>query len=107
MDKKSIVKYTVQSLRADLLLKSAIGMARNKIEAAFYESKIRINGKKLEKKSFSVTVGDEIDLLKGVSPVNPNHIIVSRIEILSTVPKGDGIVVTMKRFKSLTIEKYE
>lgn len=106
-DKKSTVKITTQSLRADLLLKAALGIARNKIEAAFYENKIRINGKKLVKKSVSCTVGDEIDLFKNESPVNSNHIVIARIEILSTVPKGDGIVVTMKRYKNLTIEKYQ
>lgn len=101
------MKVTVQSLRLDLLLKSALGMARNKIEAAFYENKIRINGRKLLKKSLSCTVGDEIDFIKNESPVNPNHLVISRIEILSTVPKGDNIIVTMKRFKNLTVEKYE
>lgn len=101
------MKVTVQSLRLDLLLKSALGMARNKIEAAFYENKIRINGRKLLKKSLSCTVGDEIDFIKNESPVNPNHLVIARIEILSTVPKGDNIIVTMKRFKNLTVEKYE
>lgn len=48
------MKIKVQSLRADLLLKSALGIARNKIEAAFYEGKIRINGKKIQKKSVHV-----------------------------------------------------
>lgn len=80
-------------------------MARNKIEAAFYENKIRINGKKILKKSVSCNVGDEIDLIRGDSPTNPNHQIVARIEILSTTPKDDSIVVTMKRFKTLTIDK--
>lgn len=107
IDKKLTVKVTVQSLRVDLLLKSALGMARNKIEAAFYENKIRINGKKLVKKSLSATIGDEIDLWKNVSPVNTDHIVIARIEILSAVPKGDSIVVTMRRYKSLVVEKYE
>lgn len=89
------------------MLKTGVGIARNKIEAAFYENKIRINGKKITKKSVSCAVGDEIDLIKGESTVNPNHLIVARVEILSTTPKGDGISVTMKRFKNLTIERYQ
>ena len=95
------------SLRVDLLLKTGIGMARNKIEAAFYENRIRMNGKKIAKKSVSCSVGDEIDLIKNDSPINPNHVVVARIEIISTTPKEEGISVIMKRYKSLTIEKYE
>lgn len=107
LDKKSIAKVTVQSLRADLLLKQGIGMARNKIETAFYENRIRINGKKIQKKSVSCSVGDEIDLIKGESPTNPNHLLIARIEIISTKPNLDSIKVTMRRFKSLTVEKYD
>lgn len=82
-------------------------MARNKIETAFYENRIRINGKKIQKKSLTCKVGDEIDLIKGESPTNSNHLLIARIEIVSTKPKLDGISVTMRRFKSLTVEKYD
>jgi 23S rRNA-/tRNA-specific pseudouridylate synthase len=105
VDKKTVAKISVQSMRADLLLKSGVGVARNKIEAAFYEGRIRVNGKKLLKKSHSCNIGDEIDYVKNESPTNPNHLIVSRVEIMSATPKDDSISVTMKRFKSLTIEK--
>ena len=101
------MKVTVQSMRADLLLKSGIGIARNKIEAAFYENKIRINGKKILKKSVSCSVGDQIDLIRDEPVTNPNHRVVARIEILNTKPKEDSIVVTMRRFKTLTVEKNE
>lgn len=97
----------VQSLRADLLLKQGIGLARNKIEAAFYENKIRINGKKILKKSVSCKVGDEIDLIKDDVPSNLSHQVVARVEILDTTANEDSITVKMKRFKSLTIEKYK
>lgn len=106
-DKKTTVKVKVQSLRVDLLLKSAIGIARNKIEAAFYDNRIRINGKKIAKKSQTCKIGDEIDLIKNDSPTNPNHLIIARIEILGTDPKDEHISVTMRRFKSLTVDKYE
>lgn len=82
-------------------------MARNKIETAFYENRIRINGKKIQKKSLTCSIGDEIDLIKGESPTNPNHLLIARIEIISTKPKLDGIIVTMRRFKSLIVEKYD
>lgn len=94
-------------MRADLILKSAVGVARNKIETAFYENRIRINGKKILKKSLTVSIGDEIDLIKNESPVNHRHIVIARVIIISTVPREDGIFVTVQRFKSLTIEKYE
>lgn len=102
------MKINVQSLRVDLLLKSAIGIARNKIEAAFYENRIRVNGKKIAKKSQSCKIGDEIDLIKTEQQAtNPDHIIVSRIEIIGLTPKEDSINVTMRRFKALTVEKYD
>lgn len=100
------MKKELQSLRVDLLIKSAIGMSRNKVEEAFYENRIRINGKKIGKKSISCSVGDEIDLIKGPSPVNPLHIMVARIEIVSTIPRDESISVTMRRYRNLTIEKY-
>lgn len=107
LDKKSIVKLTVQSLRTDLIIKSALNIARNKIDTAFYENRIMVNGKKLLKKSSSVGVGDEIDFIKNESPTNPNHLIAARIEILSVAAssKEDSLIVKVKRFKSLTIEK--
>lgn len=106
-DKKTTAKVNVQSMRADLLLKTGVGIARNKIETAFYENRIRINGKKIAKKSLTVNIGDEIDLIKNESPTNPNHLVIARIEIVSATPREDGISVTMKRYKSLTVEKYE
>lgn len=101
------MKVTVQSIRTDLLIKQALGMARNKIETAFYENRIRLNGKKLNKKSVSCSVGDEIDLIKSSeSPVNPDHMVIARIEIIQITPKEESIQITMRRFKNLTVEKY-
>lgn len=97
----------MQSMRADLILKQALGIARNKIEVAFYEGKIRVNGKKIQKKSHSVNIGDEIDLVKGESPNNSDHLIISRIEILAANPKEESIAVTMKRFKQMLVDKYK
>jgi len=105
-DKKTLIKVQVTSLRADLLLKSGISIARNKIETAFYENRIRRNGKKLAKKSVSCSVGDEIDYIKNESPLNPDHVIISRIQVLSITAKENSIEVKLRRFKSLTVEKY-
>ncbi|XP_001660939.2 uncharacterized protein C6orf203 [Aedes aegypti] len=102
-----LIKTSVNSMRADLLLKAGLGIARNKVEALFYESKIRVNGKKLLKKSAHLDVGDEIDVVRGVSPTNPDHLIVSRVEILAANPKSETIGVSLRRQKTLIIEDYE
>ncbi|XP_028170636.1 mitochondrial transcription rescue factor 1 [Ostrinia nubilalis] len=102
-----VVKFNTTTMRTDVILKSALGVARNKIEQVFYESKIRVNGKKILKKSASVKVGDEVDVIKSVSPKNPDHLYVSRVEIINVAATEDNIVVTARRFKNLLIENYE
>ncbi|XP_058118393.1 mitochondrial transcription rescue factor 1 [Anopheles ziemanni] len=99
-------KVVVTSMRADVLLKAGLDIARNKVDTLFYGSKIRLNGKKLTKKSTTVDVDDEIDVVRGPSPSNPNHLIVSRVEILSVTPRAENIAVVIQRNKSLTIENY-
>ncbi|XP_058652498.1 mitochondrial transcription rescue factor 1 [Onychostoma macrolepis] len=54
---------TVQSLRFDLVLKTGLNIARNGVEDAFYNLKLRLNGQKLTKKSKMVKVGDTLDLI--------------------------------------------
>ncbi|XP_045767864.1 mitochondrial transcription rescue factor 1 [Maniola jurtina] len=102
-----VVKLKTTSLRMDAILKSTLGVARNKIEKLFYESKIRVNGKKILKKSIPVRVDYEIDVIKSVSPKNPDHLYVARVEILSIAAKEDSIAITARRFKNLLIENYE
>lgn len=102
-----VVKFSTTSMRTDVVLKSALSISRNKVEQMFYESKIRVNGKKILKKSASVKLGDEVDVIKMVSPKNPDHIYVSRVEILDVAAKEESIQVTARRFKHLLIENYE
>ncbi|KPJ02446.1 Uncharacterized protein C6orf203-like [Papilio xuthus] len=102
-----VVKFKTTSLRTDVVIKSALGVSRNKVEQVFYESKIRVNGKKIMKKSYTVKVGSEIDVIKSVSPQNPDHLYVARIEVLNIVPKEEDIAITVRRFKNLLIENYE
>lgn len=54
-------------------------------------------------------MGDEIDVIKGTSQINPDHLVVQRVEILNVRPKDDetGLVVNLRRNKSLVIENYE
>lgn len=75
----------------------------------FYESKIRVNGQKIDKKSARVDAGDEIDVIKGQSQMNPDHLVIQRVEILGVKPKddGEGLIVSLRRHKSLTVENYE
>ncbi|XP_034487427.1 mitochondrial transcription rescue factor 1 [Drosophila innubila] len=101
-----VVKTKVNSLRADLLLKSGLGMARNKVELNFYESKIRVNGQKLQKKSVQLEVGDEIDVVRGFSQSNPSHLVIARVVILSAAEREEGLSVHLRRYKSLLIENY-
>ncbi|XP_023933955.2 mitochondrial transcription rescue factor 1 [Bicyclus anynana] len=102
-----IVKLNATSLRMDAILKSTLGVARNKIEKLFYESKIRVNGKKVLKKSIPVREDYEIDVIKSVSPKNPDHLYVARVEIISIAAKEESIAITARRFKNLLIENYE
>ncbi|XP_037896488.1 mitochondrial transcription rescue factor 1 [Glossina fuscipes] len=101
-----IIKAKVNSLRADLVLKAGLNVARNKIEMLFYESKIRVNGKKLLKKSILLNENDEVDVIRGFSQSNPSHLIVSRIVILSATGLDEGCRVNLRRYKSLLIENY-
>ena len=56
--------------------------------------------------SFQLHVGDEVDVIRGLSPVNPEFLVVSRIEILSVKTGEENIAVNVRRFKSLVIENY-
>ncbi|CAK1579456.1 unnamed protein product [Parnassius mnemosyne] len=102
-----VLKFNTTSLRTDVILKSALGVSRNKIEQVFYESKIRVNGKKIMKKSSPIKLGSEIDVIKSISPHNPDHLYVSRVEVLNIVAKEENIAITVRRFKNLLIENYE
>ncbi|XP_055376115.1 mitochondrial transcription rescue factor 1 [Condylostylus longicornis] len=102
-----IVKTKLNSLRTDLILKAGLGIARNKVETYFYESKIRVNGKKILKKSAQLNINDEVDIIKGFSQTNPSHLLVSRVKILSVEDREVELFVAMRRYKSLVIENYE
>lgn len=106
-DSKLIVGH-VQSLRTDAILKTGLGLARNKVDTYFYDSKIRVNGEKIQKKSQKVKIGDEIDIIQGKSPVNESLLNISRVVLVSVKENEDGdkLKVKLKRYKSLTVEDY-
>lgn len=109
-DYKDVTTH-VSSMRLDNVLKSALGIPKSDIEAAFYASNIRLNGRKVLKKSIDVDVGDEIDIIKGVSPTSDKFLEVMRTVILaiklSNNPEASKIQVKLRRFKQLIIENYD
>lgn len=106
-DKHSkVMKIIVPTLRVDAVVKSALGISRNKIDIMFYENKIRINGEKIPKKNVPVHEGDEVDLIKAWSPTNPDYLNIARVEVLSVTTEEDKIIVKIRRCKSLTVENY-
>ncbi|XP_046672465.1 mitochondrial transcription rescue factor 1 [Homalodisca vitripennis] len=106
-----VVTVRMQSLRLDGLMKKALNVARNKIETAFYQGNIRVNGKKPNKKSFQLKIGDEVDLIRGVSPMNPEYLSVSRVEVISVKEEGDEdeedqLAIRLRVSKTMYIENY-
>ncbi|XP_044530235.1 mitochondrial transcription rescue factor 1 [Gracilinanus agilis] len=63
-DYKDLEKV-VPSFRYDVVLKTGLDIARNKVEDAFYKGELRLNGEKLWKKSRTVKLGDTLDLITG------------------------------------------
>ncbi|KYQ52342.1 hypothetical protein ALC60_08504 [Trachymyrmex zeteki] len=102
-----VIKIKVSSIRLDTISKAGFGMSRNKIEEAFYASKIRINGNKVFKKSKEMKIGDEIDLILHQSMDNPELLVVNRIVILSMDLINDRVQVKLSIDRNLLIEHYE
>ncbi|XP_044755729.1 mitochondrial transcription rescue factor 1 [Coccinella septempunctata] len=98
------MQIKISNTRVDLIIKSGLGIARNKIEKLFFDNKIRVNGQKIGKKSEQIEEGDEIDVIKGPSPNNPEHLVVARVEILSMKPEEETISVKIRRSRSLLVE---
>lgn len=100
-----IIDSTVKSLRVDLVLKTGLGISRNKIETAFYENKIRRNGESVTKKSDTVYIDDELDLISEKIPKNSNMMYVSRIKLLAAKLENDSYRIKLARDKNLLVEK--
>ncbi|XP_033322577.2 mitochondrial transcription rescue factor 1 [Megalopta genalis] len=102
-----VINTTIPSLRLDVVTKVAFGLSRNKVDKAFYNSNLRVNGQKYLKKSKMVDVEDEIDLVLGKSNNNPAFLTVHRCILLSAKPSEEGVEVKLLRNKSLLIEDYD
>lgn len=103
-----IMETTTASLRIDLVIKAALGIPRNKVETAFYDSKIRKNGQRVLKKSDLVEIDDEIHLIAGKSTDNPDFLIVSQITLLEAKPSlHEQFKIKIAKQTNLLIENYE
>lgn len=51
-------------------------------------------------------MGDEIDIVRGPSPSNPDFLLVSRIHLLDAKENADNINIKLTRNKALVIENY-
>ncbi|CAK6962068.1 mitochondrial transcription rescue factor 1 [Scomber scombrus] len=107
-DYKDMEKY-VQSLRYDVIMKAGLDLARNKIDDAFYDSKLRLNGQKLIKKSKSVKVGDTLDVVL-LENEETNTVTLMRValkRVFEETSNKDKYKVALRRWKHLELSKDE
>ncbi|KAF4089857.1 hypothetical protein AMELA_G00043100 [Ameiurus melas] len=97
----------VQSLRFDLVMKTGLDVARHKIEDAFYDHKLRLNGQKLIKKSKTVKVGDTLDLIveedKEKDEVTLKRVVLKKI--VGETNDGEKQKVLLRSWKHLQLPK--
>lgn len=107
-DYKDMEKH-VQSFRYDVILKAGLDVARNKIEDAFYQNKLRLNGQKLIKKSKTVKVGDTLDLVVSENQ-ETNSVSLMRVvlrRVFSETSSTEKYKVAIRRWKVLELPKDE
>ncbi|KAE8289627.1 hypothetical protein D5F01_LYC11333 [Larimichthys crocea] len=107
-DYKDVEKY-VQSFRYDVIMKAGLDIARNKIEDAFYNNKLRINGQRLIKKSKTVKVGDTLDLVLSENQ-ETNTVTLMRViprRVLGQSSNTENYKVAMRRWKRIELSKDE
>ncbi|XP_030247960.1 mitochondrial transcription rescue factor 1 [Sparus aurata] len=107
-DYKDIEKY-VQSFRYDVIMKAGLDIARNKIEDAFYDNKLRLNGQKLIKKSKTVKVGDTLDLVLSENK-DKNTVTLMRVipqRVFGESSTTEKYKVSIRRWKNIELSKDE
>ncbi|XP_076766073.1 uncharacterized protein LOC143432951 [Xylocopa sonorina] len=100
----------VSSLRLDVIAKVGFNLSRAKIDKEFYKNNIRLNGQKCPKKNIPVHPEDQVDLILGPSPTNPNNLIVNRCILMSAEvwdidPNVLRVILLVN--KNLLIEDYD
>ncbi|KAL1471154.1 hypothetical protein MTO96_023859 [Rhipicephalus appendiculatus] len=100
----------VSSLRIDSIMKAGVNLSKTKVVESFYNGSIRLNGRKVTKKSTQVSVGDEVDHILVFSAQNPNLMEVDRVTLLAThhdrVTDKGRFQVRLRCQRRLVIEKY-
>ncbi|XP_069707202.1 mitochondrial transcription rescue factor 1-like [Phaenicophaeus curvirostris] len=106
-DYKDLEKV-VQSLRYDVILKSGLDIARNKVEDAFYNNELRLNGEKLWKKSRTVKIGDTLDLIVGEDKETGTAVVMRVVlKKVSDKTESEKYKVILRRWKSLKVPKQD
>ncbi|XP_010142418.1 PREDICTED: uncharacterized protein C6orf203 homolog [Buceros rhinoceros silvestris] len=106
-DYKDLEKV-VQSLRYDVVMKSGLDIARNKVEDAFYNNELRLNGEKLWKKSRTVKVGDTLDLLIGEDKETGTAVVMRVVlKKVSDKTESEKYKVILRRWKNLKVPKQD
>uniref|UniRef100_A0A6J0UV73 Mitochondrial transcription rescue factor 1 n=1 Tax=Pogona vitticeps TaxID=103695 RepID=A0A6J0UV73_9SAUR len=106
-DYKDLEKV-VPSFRFDLIMKTGLDIARHKVEDAFYNGTLRLNGEKLWKKSRAVKVGDTLDLIIGEDKETETAVVM-RIVLKKASEKNenDKYKVVLRRWKNLKVPKQD
>ncbi|KFU99750.1 Uncharacterized protein C6orf203, partial [Tauraco erythrolophus] len=106
-DYKDLEKV-VQSLRYDMVMKAGLDMARNKVEDAFYNNELRLNGEKLWKKSRTVKVGDTLDLIVGEDKETGTAVVMRVVlKKVSNKTESEKYKIILRRWKNLKVPKQD
>ncbi|KFP75055.1 Uncharacterized protein C6orf203, partial [Apaloderma vittatum] len=106
-DYKDLEKV-VQSLRYDVIMKAGLDLARNKVEDAFYNNELRLNGEKLWKKSRTVKAGDTLDLLVGEDKETGTAVVMRVVlKKVSDKTESEKYKVILRRWKNLKVPKQD
>ncbi|KAG9274938.1 mitochondrial transcription rescue factor 1 [Astyanax mexicanus] len=99
----------VQSFRFDLIMKAGLDISRHKIEDAFYDNKLRLNGQKLIKKNRTVKVGDTLDLIMEEDKEQDTVLLKRTIlkKILGETKDGDKQRIIMRSWKHLQLPRQD
>ncbi|XP_075780076.1 mitochondrial transcription rescue factor 1 [Pelodiscus sinensis] len=98
----------VQSFRYDVIMKAGLDIARNKVEDAFYNGELRLNGEKLWKKSRTVKVGDTLDLIVGEDKETETAVVMRVVfKKASEKTESEKYKVVLRRWKNLKVPKQD
>ncbi|XP_048349395.1 mitochondrial transcription rescue factor 1 isoform X2 [Sphaerodactylus townsendi] len=102
------LEKVVKSFRFDVIMKAGLDIARNKVEDAFYNGELRLNGEKLWKKSRSVKVGDTLDLIIGEDKETETAVVM-RVVLRKASEKNDDekYKVILRRWRNLKVPKQD